>query len=44
LGEIVKLKTKHHRDLIPAVEALIRREEDNAIKKIYAAALKKARA
>lgn len=41
LGEIVKLKTKRNKDLIPAVEAIIRREEDNAIKKIYLAALKK---
>jgi HEAT repeat protein len=44
LGEIVKLKTKHNRDLVPAVEAIILREEDNAIKKIYAAAVKKASA
>jgi hypothetical protein len=40
LGEIVKLKTKHNRDLIPAIEAIARREDDNAIKKIYQAALK----
>lgn len=42
LGEIVKLKSKRNKDLVPAVEAIIRREEDNAIKKIYLAALKKA--
>jgi hypothetical protein len=41
LGEIVKLKTKRNKDLIPAVEAIIRRDDDNAIKKIYQAALKK---
>jgi hypothetical protein len=41
LGEIIKLKTKRNRDLIPAVEAIIRRNDDNAIKKIYQAALKK---
>lgn len=40
LGEIVKLKTKHNKELIPAVEAIIRREEDNAIRKMYRAALK----
>ena len=40
LGEIIKLRTKHNRDLVPAVETIIRREEDNAIKKIYQAALK----
>lgn len=42
LGEVVKLKTKLNKDLVPAVEAIMRREEDNAIKKIYLAALKKA--
>lgn len=41
LGEIVKLKTKRNKDLIPAIEAIINREEDKAIKKIYLAALKK---
>ena len=41
LGEIVKLKTKRNKDLIPAIEAIIRRDDDNAIKKIYQAALKK---
>jgi HEAT repeat protein len=41
LGEIVKLKTKHNKDLIPAIEAIIKRDEDNAIKKIYQKALKK---
>ena len=40
LGEIVKLKNKRNKDLIPAVEAIIRREPDAAIKKIYQAALK----
>ncbi|MEQ1603543.1 MAG: hypothetical protein ABL999_01590 [Pyrinomonadaceae bacterium] len=40
LGEIVKLKTKRNKDLVPALEAIIRREEDNAIKKIYLAAIK----
>jgi HEAT repeat protein len=39
LGEIVKLGTKRNKDLIPAVEAIIRRESDNAIRKIYLAAL-----
>jgi len=33
LGEIIKLRTKWNKDLIPAVEAILRREEDNAIKK-----------
>jgi HEAT repeat protein len=44
LGEIVKLKTKHNKDLIPAIEAIIKRDEDNAIKKIYEKALKKVKA
>jgi len=41
LGEIVKLGTKGNKDLIPAVEAIVRREEDRAIQKIYQAALNK---
>jgi len=41
LGEIVKLKTKHQKDLIAAIEAIILREEKNSIKKIYTTALKK---
>lgn len=41
LGEIVKLKTRHNKNLFPAIEAIIKREEDNAIKKIYQKALKK---
>jgi len=42
LGEIVKLKTKHNKDLLPAIEAILNREQDNAIKKKYADAIKKA--
>ena len=41
LGEIIKLKTKRNKDLIPAIESIIKRDEDNAIKKIYEKALKK---
>ena len=40
LGEILKLKTKHNKALLPAVEAICEREEKNSIKKIYLAALK----
>ena len=40
LGEIVKLKTKRNKNLIPAIEAIIKRDEDNAIRKIYLTALK----
>lgn len=40
LGEILKLKTKHNTELLPAVEALCEREEKNSIRKIYSAALK----
>jgi HEAT repeat protein len=39
LGEIVKLRTKHNRGLVPAIDAILRRENDNAIKKIYQAAV-----
>jgi hypothetical protein len=40
LGEIVKLKTKRNKDLIPAIESIIKREEKNSIRKIYLEALK----
>jgi HEAT repeat protein len=41
LGEIIQLKTKHNKTLIPAIEAILDREQDNTIKKKYLAALKK---
>lgn len=41
LGEILKLKTKHNKDLLPAIEAIFVRENDNAIKKKYLDAIKK---
>jgi HEAT repeat protein len=41
LGEILKLKTKHNKDLLPAIEAISKREPDNAIKKKYMDALRK---
>jgi hypothetical protein len=41
LSKILAFKTKGNTDLIFAVEAIIRREQDNAIKKIYLTALKK---
>lgn len=40
LGEIVKLKTSKNKELVPAIEAIMKREEKNSIKKMYAAALK----
>jgi HEAT repeat protein len=43
LGEILKLKTKHNKDLLPAIEAISGREQDNAIKKKYLDAIKKTR-
>jgi HEAT repeat protein len=42
LGEILKLRTKHNTDLLPALEAICRREEKNSIRKIYLDAIKKA--
>ncbi len=42
LGEIVKLKAKQNKELIPAIESIIQVEENNAIKKIYLAAVKNA--
>jgi HEAT repeat protein len=41
LGEIIKLNTKLNKDLIPAIESICKREEQNNIRKIYVAALKK---
>jgi hypothetical protein len=43
LGEILKLKTKHNADLLPAIEAICDREQDNGIKKKYFDAIKKAK-
>ncbi len=42
LSEILKLKTKLNDELLPAVEAVSRREEKNSIKRIYNEAIKKA--
>lgn len=41
LGEILKLKTKHNNDLLPAIKVICDQEEKNSIKKIYLTALKK---
>jgi HEAT repeat protein len=41
LGEIVKLKTRHNKTLVPAIEAICNSEEKNSIKKIYLDAVKK---
>jgi len=41
LGEILKLKTKHNKDLLLAIEAICAREQDNGIKKKYIDAIKK---
>jgi HEAT repeat protein len=41
LGEILKLKTKHNKDLLPAMEAICAREQDNGVKKKYLDAIKK---
>ena len=43
LGEILKLKTKHNKNLLPAIESILERELDNAIKKKYLEAIKKAK-
>ncbi|MCX6291069.1 MAG: HEAT repeat domain-containing protein [Bacteroidetes bacterium] len=40
LAQIIKIKTVHHKTLVPAVESICNREEKNSIKKIYAVALK----
>jgi hypothetical protein len=41
LGEILKLKTKHNKDLLQAIEAICVTEQDNGVKKKYLDALKK---
>ncbi|HXP49371.1 MAG TPA: HEAT repeat domain-containing protein [Bacteroidia bacterium] len=41
LGEILKLNTKVNKELLPAVEAICKREEKNSIRKIYIDAMKK---
>ena len=41
LGEILKLKTKHNKDLLPAIEAICQKEQDNRVKKKYLDAMKK---
>jgi HEAT repeat protein len=43
LGEILKLKLKHNKDLFSAVESICEKEEKNSIKKIYLNAIKKAK-
>lgn len=40
LGEIIKLKTAHNKELLSAIENIMHREEKNSIKKIYQQALK----
>jgi hypothetical protein len=40
LGEIVKLKSKRNKELIPAIEAIVEREQNNGVRKMYLAALK----
>lgn len=42
LSKILACKTKRNEELIPAIEAIIKREKDNSIKKIYLIGLKKA--
>lgn len=41
LGEILKLKTKHNKDLLPAIEAVCEKEQDNGVKKKYLDAIQK---
>lgn len=41
LAKIVLCKTQLNTELVPALESLMEREEDNAIKKIYQQAIKK---
>ncbi|RYG42171.1 MAG: hypothetical protein EOO01_23595 [Chitinophagaceae bacterium] len=40
LGEILKLKTRHNEKLLPAIEVILAKEEQNSIRKIYLGAIK----
>ena len=42
LGQIILMKSPVNKMLLPAIEAIIAREEKNSIRKIYLAAMKKA--
>ncbi|MCC6370833.1 MAG: hypothetical protein IT236_07510 [Bacteroidia bacterium] len=41
LGEILKLKTPHNKELLPAVNNIVECEENNGVKKHYLTAIKK---
>jgi HEAT repeat protein len=41
LGEILKLKTKHNKTLLPTIEAICEGEQDTGVKKKYLDAIKK---
>lgn len=41
LSELLKSKTVHNQQLLPAIEAICEREEDNGVKKKYLEAIKK---
>jgi HEAT repeat protein len=41
LGEILKQKTKHNKDLLPILETICENEQDHAIKKKYSEAIRK---
>lgn len=43
LAEILKLKTENNKKLLPKIEILCEKEEDNGVKKKYLDALKKAK-
>lgn len=44
LGEIAKLNTKLNKELLPAIDSIVKREERNSIKKVYEKALKEIKA
>lgn len=43
LGEILKLNTKHNKELLPAIEAICKTEENNGVRKKYLDAIKKSK-
>jgi DNA-binding HxlR family transcriptional regulator len=42
-GKILQLNTKHNKDLLPAIETICGREEENGVRKKYLEAITKAK-
>ena len=40
LGEIIKINTTFNKELLPAIDSILKREDQDSIKKVYQKALK----